>query len=47
MVEQPVCSDVQAPLHLGHPLALDAQSQDAARVPAMVAVMALLCVMRG
>ena len=47
VVEQPICSDVQAPLHVGHPLALDAQPQDAVRVPPMVAVVALLRVMRG
>ena len=47
MVEQPICSDVQAPLHFGHPLALDAQPKDAVGAPAMVAVVALGRVMRG
>ena len=47
VVEQPIGSDVQTPLHLGHPLALDAQPQDAVGAPAMVAVVALGRVMRG
>ena len=47
MVEQPICSDVQQPLHLRDPLAPDAEPKDAVGAPAMVAVVALGRVMRG